>query len=75
MESEDDEMRAAFADKLVGSLMVVPDVAEMLGYTRQRVLQLIQAGKLEATKPGREWLVMAASVQRFMDARQEGNRT
>ncbi len=68
MESEED-MKAAFVDRLVGSLLPVPDVAEMLGFTRQRILQLIQQGKLTATKPGREWLVMASSVQEFMDAR------
>jgi excisionase family DNA binding protein len=68
MESEED-MKAAFVDRLVGSLLVVPDVADMLGLTRQRVLQLINQGKLTGTKPGREWLVLASSVQEFMDAR------
>jgi excisionase family DNA binding protein len=62
-------MKAAFVDRLVGSLLPVPDVAEMLGLSRQRILQLIGDGKLTATKPGREWLVMASSVQEFMDAR------
>lgn len=47
----------------------VADAAVTLGVSRQRVLQLIHAGSLEAVKIGRGYFVSALSLQERMDAR------
>lgn len=41
----------------------VPDAAAMLGISRQRVLQLIGAGDLQARKIGRQYFIDALSLQ------------
>lgn len=40
--------------------------AEMLGVTRQRIVQLITDGKLQAHKVGRDWLIRSESVEALM---------
>lgn len=62
-------MTTGIAGRLVGSLMPVRDAASVLRVSRQRVHQLIDAGALDAARPGREWLVTAGSVQERLDAR------
>ena len=42
----------------------VPEVAEILGITRQAVLKRIRAGSLEASKVGRNYIVPAAAIPR-----------
>lgn len=45
-----------------GRWMSTAQAAELLGVNRQRVVQLIAAGKLDAVKVGRSYNVSAASV-------------
>lgn len=47
--------------------MTTLEVATLLGISRQRVGQLIQAGQLTARRAGRLWLVRAASVRKRLD--------
>ena len=72
--SDPDSPRAQFLGQLAGTLMVVPDVAEMLGLSRQRVLKLIQTGKLDAVRKGRVWLISALSVQELIDVRRQATQ-
>jgi excisionase family DNA binding protein len=69
--SEPGDARAQFAPSLAGSLMVVRDVAELLGISRQRVLKLIEAGQLDGILKGHQWLISALSVQNLIDARRQ----
>jgi len=50
-----------------GDFLSVPEVAEILGITRQAVLKRIRTGKLEATKVGRNYVVPAITVHRGGD--------
>lgn len=45
------------------AMLSVPQAADMLGISEQRVRQLVTAGRLVGSKTGREWLVTLASVQ------------
>ena len=38
------------------------------GLSRSRLYELIAAGKIEARKEGRRTLIMAASLQRYLDS-------
>lgn len=43
-------------------LLSVPEAAEALGVSRQRVLQLVNGGQLDAVKIGDTWAILRASV-------------
>ncbi|HUX16055.1 MAG TPA: helix-turn-helix domain-containing protein [Phycisphaerae bacterium] len=45
--------------------LTVPQAAERLGLHRNRILQLIDAGSLPATRLGRWWVLLAADVEAF----------
>lgn len=45
------------------TLLTTRDVANQLGVTPRRILALIQAGRLPATKHGRDWFVDAADLE------------
>ena len=40
--------------------------ASILGYTEQHVTRLIRLGQLQGQKIGRDWLIPAQSVDRFL---------
>jgi len=67
------ELKGTYLQRLAGLLEPVPDAAQMLGVSRQRVLQLIEAGRLEAVKLGRDYFISSLSLQEYLDART--NRT
>ncbi len=49
--------------------LTVQEVADLLGYHRSRIYELIRAGELHARKPGgRSWRVSRAEVVRFLEA-------
>lgn len=50
--------------------MTTNDAAARLGVTRARVVQMIEEGKLKATKEGRDWNVDPASVERLKASRE-----
>ncbi len=52
--------------------LTTQDVAKKLGVSRQRVLALIRAKRLKATKVGRDWLILPADLASF-EKRPQGN--
>ena len=46
-------------------LMTTREAAENLGYTIQHTRLLIRQGKIEASKVGRDWLVVRESVVEY----------
>jgi hypothetical protein len=48
-------------------LIPIDRVADMIGKCRRSVYQLIASDQLEAVKAGRNTLVLAASVKRYVD--------
>lgn len=63
------ELKGGYLQRLAGLLEPVPEAAQMLGVSRQRVLQLIEAGRLEAVKLGRDYFVSSLSLQEYLEAR------
>ena len=59
----------SYLGRLVRLVEPVADAAVTLGVSRQRVLQLIHTGSLDAVKIGRSYFVSALSLQERMDAR------
>lgn len=55
-------------------MMTTNEAAAALGLTRRRVNELIRAGKLRAEKPGRDWIVDAASVEELKAQNRTGGR-
>jgi excisionase family DNA binding protein len=45
----------------------VSEAAEILGISRQRVLQLIEAGRLEARKVGNSYIIARSALQTVED--------
>ena len=68
---ERSEQRLSYLERLAQMVEPVPRAAVLLGISRQRVLQLIQTGDLEAVKIGKDWFVSSLSVQERMNARQK----
>ncbi|MBQ9002144.1 MAG: helix-turn-helix domain-containing protein [Eggerthellaceae bacterium] len=56
------------ADADGGDLVDVSEAAELLGVSRQRVHQLLQAGQLEGRKVGKTWYVYRHSVDNRLNA-------
>ncbi|WP_375479668.1 helix-turn-helix domain-containing protein [uncultured Jatrophihabitans sp.] len=54
------------------SLASVSEAAEIIGVSRQRVQQLIDAGQLRAVKAGSTWAVPRLEVEQIADARAAG---
>ena len=52
-----------YLERLALMLESVAGAAVVLGVSRQRVLQLIAAGELEAVKIGKDWFVGTLSLQ------------
>ena len=50
--------------------LTVPEAAAELGVSRQRVGQIIQAGRLPAERVGRIWLVPLAAVEAVKRSRE-----
>ena len=52
--------------------MVTPkELAEKAGVTPQYITQLCRAGKLKASKPGRDWFIPDEEAERWLRDRQE----
>ena len=58
------DMVAAILDteRVADPLLSVPQAAAILGVTRQRVLQLIHDGRIEARKVGHRWVLAESAV-------------
>ena len=66
-----EELKTSYLERLAGMVEPVTDAAEMLGVSRQRVLQLVQQGKLESVRLGKgsraTIVISSLSLQEFMD--------
>lgn len=51
-------------------MMTTQQAAEKLGLSVRRVQAMITAGQLDATKPGRDWLIDPVSVDRRLELQQ-----
>lgn len=51
------------------TLLTTAEAAERLGISRRRVLALIRAGRLDAQKTGRDWLLYEAALAAVADRR------
>lgn len=54
-------------------LVSVPEAGEILGYTRQNVLHLIDIGKLPAKKVARDYIIIKAALGPLMQAGPENH--
>lgn len=59
-------------------LLTSAQAAKLLGFTPDYIRRLIMEGKLEAIKPGHDWLVTMKAIskikrQRFPKKKEEGN--
>ena len=61
------EQKQTFLEKLASMVEPVAEAAEMLGVSRQRVLQLIKRGDLEAVKIGKGYFISSVSLQERLD--------
>lgn len=68
---EPNKPRLSYLERLVQMLEPVSRAATLLGISRQRVLQLIQSGDLEAVKIGSDWFVSSLSVQERINAQRK----
>lgn len=57
------------------ALMTTREAAEDLGYTIQHTRLLIRQGKIEASKFGRDWLVVRESVVEYKAGQENGGRS
>lgn len=57
------------------ALMTTREAAEDLGYTIQHTRLLIRQGKIEASKFGRDWLVVRESVVEYKVGQENSGRS
>lgn len=57
------------------ALMTTREAAEDLGYTIQHTRLLIRQGKIEASKFGRDWLVVRESVVEYKTGQENSGRS
>ena len=57
------------------ALMTTREAAEDLGYTMQHTRLLIRQGKIEASKFGRDWLVVRESVVEYKVGQENSGRS
>lgn len=54
-------------------LLTIPQVAERLELTRQRVHKLVVNGQIEALRVGRDYMIEHAELKRFQRKRSKSN--
>ena len=69
------DQRQTFLEKLAGMVEPVTDAAEILGISRQRVHQLIEAGDLKAVKIGKQFFVDTLSLQERLEAKHQAGHS
>lgn len=52
----------------LGSFMTVEDVAEMLRINKSTVYRMAKAGRIPATRVGRQWRFRMSALEEFLDA-------
>lgn len=54
--------------EILGSFMTVEDVAEMLRINKSTVYRMAKAGRIPATRVGRQWRFRMSALEEFLDA-------
>jgi excisionase family DNA binding protein len=49
----------------LSDLITAAQAAEILGLSKERVSQLCKQGRIQAVKPGRDWVMLRQTVQAF----------
>lgn len=49
----------------LSDLITAAQAAEILGLSKERVSQLCKQGRIQAVKPGRDWIMWRQSVEAF----------
>jgi excisionase family DNA binding protein len=52
----------------LGEFMTVEDVAEMLRINKSTVYRMAKAGRIPATRVGRQWRFRLSALEEFLDA-------
>jgi len=52
----------------LGAFMTVEDVAEMLRINKSTVYRMAKAGRIPATRVGRQWRFRLSALEEFLDA-------
>lgn len=60
--------RSSILEEHLGSFMTVEDVAEMLRINKSTVYRMAKAGRLPATRVGRQWRFRLSALEAFLDA-------
>lgn len=60
--------RSSSLEEHLGSFMTVEDVAEMLRINKSTVYRMAKAGRLPATRVGRQWRFRLSALEAFLDA-------
>ena len=53
---------------VLGSFMTVEDVADMLRINKSTVYRMAKAGRIPATRVGRQWRFRLSALEEFLDA-------
>jgi len=57
---------------LLGEFMTVEDVADLLRINKSTVYRMAKAGRIPATRVGRQWRFRLSALEEFLDAGGDG---
>ena len=68
VEAVDTGQPVSFGPAGLGEFMTVEDVAEMLRINKSTVYRMAKAGRIPATRVGRQWRFRLSALESFLDA-------
>ena len=67
-DQRDDRSTTPLGGGNLGEFMTVEDVAEMLRINKSTVYRMAKAGRIPATRVGRQWRFRLSALEEFLDA-------
>ncbi len=67
-ENEDRQTVDLPGNGILGEFMTVEDVADMLRINKSTVYRMAKAGRIPATRVGRQWRFRLSALEEFLDA-------
>jgi excisionase family DNA binding protein len=67
-DQRDDRSAAPLGGGNLGEFMTVEDVADMLRINKSTVYRMAKAGRIPATRVGRQWRFRLSALEEFLDA-------
>ncbi len=67
-DSQYDEQARPRSLRVLGEFMTVEDVADMLRINKSTVYRMAKAGRIPATRVGRQWRFRLSALEDFLDA-------